>query len=100
EEAKLTFGSITEVTNPNKASWDRITQTATGPQGPNPLTLAALAAPTITGNQASVTVNEGSLATNSGKFDDVTGRSNVMLTASLGTVTKNNAAGTWSWSST
>jgi hypothetical protein len=50
EELKFAFGAITEVTNPNQASWSIIAQTATGPAGPNPSTLAPLApySPTIT----------------------------------------------------
>src|SRR5262249_48631422 len=44
--------------------------------------------PTITRNVASVTVNEGSPATNNGTFDDPEG-STVQLTASLGTLTEN-----------
>src|SRR5262249_56818199 len=46
-------------------------------------------------DQAAVTGNEGAQATNSGTFDSA-----VTLTASLGTVTKNDATGTWSWSYT
>src|SRR5262249_135066 len=44
--------------------------------------------------------NEGSPASNTGTFDDPQGRDGVTLTASLGTVTKNAAAGTWGWSYT
>src|SRR5262249_21359062 len=41
---------------------------------------------------------EGSRATNTGTFDDIAGRGAVVsLTASVGTVTWNDAAGTWSW---
>src|SRR5262245_6436436 len=57
-------------------------------------------APTILCIQPALTVNEGSLATTSGTFDDAQGRNTVALTASLGTVTKDDAAGTWSWSYT
>src|SRR5262249_30567287 len=38
--------------------------------------------------------------TNTGTFDDAQGRGTVTLSASLGTVTRNDAAGTWSWSYT
>jgi hypothetical protein len=57
-------------------------------------------APTIARNLAAVTVAEGSPASNSGTFDDPDGRGSVTLTASLGTVTRNDAAGTWSWAYT
>jgi type VI protein secretion system component Hcp len=100
EELKLAFLSITEVTNPNQASWSISTQTATGPQGPDPSTLTPLTAPAIIRNQDAVTVNEGSLATNSGIFYDPDGNGTVTLTASVGKVAKNDAAGTWSWSYT
>src|SRR5262249_38108336 len=50
-------------------------------------------------NLAVVTVSEGSPASNTGTFSDAEGNSNVTLTASLGTVTKNDA-GTWKWSYT
>jgi Ca2+-binding RTX toxin-like protein len=53
-------------------------------------------APTLTVDSASVTVDEGQTATNSGTFDDVAADT-VSLTASVGTVT--GSAGNWSWSS-
>ena len=53
-------------------------------------------APTVTSDEASVTVDEGQTATNSGTYGDVDGDA-VALTASVGTVTK-NADGTWDWS--
>ena len=52
--------------------------------------------PTLTSNQATVTVSEGSTAVNTGTFDDES-RTTVTLSASLGTVITNGAAGTWSW---
>jgi len=52
--------------------------------------------PTITVNNATVTVNEGQQATNSGSYSDPDGDA-VTLTASIGTVTGTNS-GTWSWS--
>jgi hypothetical protein len=62
--------------------------------------LAALQAgnspPTIAANNASVTVNEGSTATNAGTFSDPDGDP-VTLSASRGTVT-DTGGGTWSWS--
>jgi ELWxxDGT repeat protein len=54
--------------------------------------------PTVSVDHSSVTVPEGSPATNSGTFDDADGRGTVTLMASVGTITQNNAAGTWSWS--
>src|SRR5262249_6147729 len=56
--------------------------------------------PTVAGNQAALTVNEGSPATNTGTFNDPQGRGTVTLTASLGTITRDDATGTWSWSYT
>jgi hypothetical protein len=58
--------------------------------------------PTITRDNASVSVNEGQTATNSGTFDDVdlgdATPDHVTISASVGTVTPNNGAKTWSWS--
>jgi CSLREA domain-containing protein len=56
--------------------------------------------PTVTSDQAAVTGNEGSSATNTGTYADAAGNSTVTLTASVGTVTKDDATGTWSWSYT
>ncbi|MCA9064758.1 MAG: VCBS repeat-containing protein, partial [Planctomycetaceae bacterium] len=53
-------------------------------------------APTISSDDAVVTVDEGQTAGNSGSFGDV-GLDTVSLTASVGTVT-DNGDGTWSWS--
>ncbi len=62
--------------------------------------LAALQAgnspPTLTANNATVTVNEGSTAANTGTFSDPEGGP-VTLTASVGTVTQ-TGPGVWSWS--
>src|SRR5262245_40878243 len=58
------------------------------------------AAPTISSDLAAATGDKGSLATNSGIFDDVQGRNTTTLTASLGTVTRNDAVGTWNWTYT
>jgi Ca2+-binding RTX toxin-like protein len=54
--------------------------------------------PTIATDRELVTVNEGTAASNSGTFDDLEGRDTVTLTASLGTVTWDTVAGTWTWS--
>ena len=61
--------------------------------------------PVVAANAASLTVNEGSTATNTGTFSDAQGNSTVTLTSTVGgqafgTVTKNDANGTWSWSYT
>lgn len=52
-------------------------------------------APTVAADNATVTVNEGSTATNTGTFGDTDGDA-VTLSASVGTVTP--GSGTWSWS--
>jgi hypothetical protein len=52
--------------------------------------------PTVTRDEASVIVDEGQTASNSGTYGDVDGDA-VTLTGSVGTVTK-NADGTWDWS--
>ncbi len=54
--------------------------------------------PTIASNAAAVSGNEGGTVTNAGTFSDAQGNATVTITASIGTVTQNNAAGTWSWS--
>ncbi len=46
------------------------------------------------------TAGEGSPATKSGLFADPDGNSTVTLTASAGTITQDNTAGTWSWTAT
>jgi hypothetical protein len=56
--------------------------------------------PSLTLSLTAVTVNEGSPATNTGTFDDLLGRATVTLTASLGTITRDDSTGTWSWSYT
>jgi hypothetical protein len=54
--------------------------------------------PSVARNNASVTVNEGQTASNSGTYSDVDG-DNVGISASVGTVTKTGVDnGTWSWS--
>ena len=54
--------------------------------------------PTTAANNAAVSANEGSNATNTGTFNDPDGDSTDVLTASVGAVTQNNATGTWNWS--
>ena len=53
--------------------------------------------PELTVNRETETVNEGETARNSGTFGDVDGDA-MVLTASVGTVTQDDAAGTWAWS--
>jgi YVTN family beta-propeller protein len=78
------------------------TVVATVPTGPTPagLTIARVieVPPTLASDNASVTVNEGQTATNTGTVQDIN-RETVTLTASVGTVV-NNGNGTWSWSLT
>jgi hypothetical protein len=61
---------------------------------------AANTPPTVSANNASVTVNEGATATNTGTWSDANSGDTVTLSASVGTVTKSgtNSNGTWSWS--
>ena len=54
--------------------------------------------PTVARDAATVTVNEGQTAVNTGTFSDAQGNATATLTASIGTITQNNGAGTWSWS--
>jgi hypothetical protein len=53
--------------------------------------------PVLSATNASVTVNERQMATNAGTFSDAEGNATVTLSASVGSVTKNDADGTWSW---
>ena len=53
--------------------------------------------PELTVNRETETVDEGGTAHNSGTFDDVDGGA-VTMTASVGTVIQDDAAGTWAWS--
>ena len=76
-----------------------VTITATDNDGATSTTTFALVvnnvAPTVAANTATVTVNEGSTATNSGTFDDA-GDDTVVITSSIGSITQ--GAGTWNWS--
>src|SRR5207248_7848435 len=56
--------------------------------------------PTIARDQAAITVDEGSPAANTGTFSDPDGNGTVTLTASVGTLTRDDTAGTWNWSYT
>ena len=61
--------------------------------------LVSNANPVVTATQSTVTVNEGSLANNTGTFNDPGITDIVTLSASVGTII-NNGNGTWSWSYT
>ncbi len=54
--------------------------------------------PTIDVDIAAVSTGEGSAVTNTGTFNDPDGNATATVTASIGTVTQDNALGTWSWS--
>ena len=72
---------------------------AAGPACADTAAVASNTAPSIAAANSSVTVNEGTQATNSGTWSD---NGDVTLTSSVGTVTKNpnGQAGTWSWAHT
>ncbi len=53
--------------------------------------------PVVTRDNATVTTGEGLSALNSGTYSDANGNATVTLTASIGTLTTNIGAGTWSW---
>ena len=61
---------------------------------------ATNAAPAINRNNATVTVNEGQTAANTGTWSDANAGDSVTLSTSVGAVVKSgtNASGTWSWS--
>jgi VCBS repeat-containing protein len=55
-------------------------------------------APAVAADNATVTVNEGQTAANTGTYSDVEGNT-VAISASVGTITKTGTStGTWSWS--
>jgi len=56
-------------------------------------------APAVAAGDASVTVNEGGTATNTGTWSDADAGDTVTLSASVGSVVQSgtNASGTWSW---
>src|SRR5262249_6787077 len=56
--------------------------------------------PTVARNRATLAVNEGAQAANTGTFADPEGRSTVTLSASLGTLPQNNTPGPWTWNYT
>ncbi len=54
--------------------------------------------PTVAATTNPVVVNEGQTANNTGTFSDAQGNATVTLSASIGSIVKNDGAGTWSWS--
>ncbi len=60
---------------------------------------AANTPPTVAADSAAVSFNEGTAASNTGTYSDPNVGQNVLITASVGTVTKTGTnSGTWSWS--
>jgi hypothetical protein len=110
----VTLGaSIGSVVNNGDGTWSWSYDAADGPTDSQSVTITASdedggsssvsfqltvnnAAPAILAGAATVTVDEGSTASNSGTFSDVPADT-VLLTASLGLVV-DNGNGTWSWS--
>ncbi len=86
--------------SPGAYPWNSLMQAAdgrfygmTGNGGFNDTgTLFRLGIPPVT-----VTAPEGTLTVQTGTFSDAEGNASVTLTASSGSITQNNAAGTWSW---
>lgn len=54
--------------------------------------------PVVAKDPLTVTVGESATALNTGTFSDLKGNATVTLSSSVGTLTPNIAAGTWSWS--
>jgi PKD repeat protein len=86
-------------TSPETGQGD-IFQLSPGTFHPTLTVLSGNVAPTVAATNATVTVNEGQTATNTGVWGDANLTDTVTLSASVGTVTKSgtNGAGTWSWS--
>ena len=104
--------STGSVTKNNDGTWSWSFNTNDGPDQTQTVTITATdsdgavstttfnlvvnnVAPNVARNNATVTVNEGTTASNSGTFSDP-GLDTVTVTASIGTITQ--ASGTWSWS--
>jgi hypothetical protein len=105
--------SVGTVTDNGDGTWSWSLSTTDGPDNSTSVTITATdddgestdaafslqvnnVAPTVAVDAATVTVDEGDDATNSGTFGDA-GDDVVTLSASIGTVT-DNGDGTWSWS--
>jgi VCBS repeat-containing protein len=81
--------------NPADSHFSAYGNTASGTTG------APNVAPTVAATNATVAVNEGQAAANTGTYADANGLDNVAISASVGTVTKTGTnTGTWSWSLT
>lgn len=106
------FGSVT---NNGDGTWSWTVSTSDGPDQSQVVTITATdsdgasssttfqldvtnVAPVVAVNSASITANEGAVATNNGTTSDI-GLDIILLTASFGTVV-NNDDGTWNWSGT
>lgn len=88
-------------------SWSLVEDEPSDVTGANPsvsftLTVEAPAndAPSVAADNATITVDEGDLAANTGTWSDSNAGDTVTLSASIGTIVKSgtNAGGTWSWS--
>jgi hypothetical protein len=105
-------GTITQ--NNTAGTWSWSLATTDGPDDSGTITITATdsdnavttttfgltvnnASPTVTRDLSTVTVAAGATATNSGRFGDA-GDDIVTVTASIGVISQNNIAGTWSWS--
>ena len=108
---ELAFLSAPDFENPADANTDNVyevilqvtddgTPSLSGTQTLHVTVINADEPPVIASDNASVTVNEGSPAANTGTFSDLEGNATVTLSASAGTVTPDNDAGTWSWAYT
>ena len=92
--------SYTPADGPDASQTVTITATSDGLATTTTFSLVVVdVAPTLAVDNATVTVNEASTASNTGTFNDVDGDS-VTFVASVGTVTKNDTTKTWSWSYT
>ncbi|HAL71581.1 MAG TPA: hypothetical protein DCP71_07390 [Verrucomicrobiales bacterium] len=104
-----TFLSSAEIYNPTLGTWTTTSSMGTARQLHTSTALAdgrvlvtGGTNPTVQSSAeifaGRVSGAEGATITQAGTFSDVDGNATVTLTASTGTVTQNNAAGTWSWS--
>jgi len=106
-------GTITQDTGAN-GTWTWSFDTTDGPDDSQTVTVTATdsagaatttsfdltvnnVAPSVAVDNATVTINEGDVASNTGTFSDP-GNDTVSITASIGTVTQDDAAETWEWS--
>jgi hypothetical protein len=82
-----------------ETSQDDIFKLLAGTGQPTLTVISPNVAPTVAADDATVTVNEGQTAANTGIWGDANPTDTVTLSASVGTVVKSgaNVAGTWSW---